>query len=165
MIQVTGQRELAAVVLALKVVDRELAKDIRQATVRTIGPVWKNEVASHARTTQDRAVLVRGAAVRGGNPPVAVAGGSARRMRGGARPNELASPLEFGVKNRQARTRYLTHSRKGKAYPVTRRTQRQLPPRFPGGRVVFPAFKEVAPRATSLWVQLVVRKVYDAFSD
>lgn len=165
MIDVRGARELQAVVLGLKVMDREVAKDIRQATVGTIGPVWRNEVTSRAHTTLDRVVLTGSAAVRGGNPPRAVAGASARRMKGGGRPQDLAMPVEFGVRNRDRYRTYTGRSPKGTPYRVHRRTTKQLPARNASGRVVFPALAEVGPRLVSLWVQLVVRKVYDAIED
>jgi len=163
-ISVQGSRELQAAVLALKVVDRSLAKDIRAATVSVGGPVWKSEVSSRARTHQDQVVLAAGARVAGGNPPTAVAGSSSKRMRGGARPSELAGGVEFGAL-RNVRTTYTGRSPKGTAYQVTRRTKRQFPNRTPSGRVVFPAFKETAPRMTSLWVQLIVAKVYEALEE
>lgn len=164
MLSVEGSRELQAAVLALKVVDRSLAKEIRAATVSTMGPVWKTEVAGRARTLQDRVVLGAGARIAGGNPPVAMAGTSSKRMRGGGRPSQLAGGVEFGA-NRGARTTYTTHSPKGTSYRVTRRTKRQLPARNASGRVVYPAFREVAPRTVSLWVQLIVAKVYDALKE
>jgi hypothetical protein len=164
-IDVRDSRELQAAVLGLKVIDRDLAKDIRRATVDTMSPVWRSRVDVLARTHQDRKVLLAGARIAGGNPPAALAGTSARRLKGGGRPQDLAARLEFGSNSRNAYRAYTGKSPRGKAYPVRRRTQRQLPPRFPRGRVAYPALAEMAPRMVSLWVQLVVRRVYQGLGD
>lgn len=158
---VRGSDELRAVVLALKVVDRSVAKDIRAATVG-MSPTWAGQVSSHARSRRDERILVTGARIAGGNPPAALAGSSSRRMRGGGRPNELAGGQEFGSKSRSVKRSYSTRSPRGTVYTVKRRTQAGLPPSSPAGRVVFPAVADIGPRMVALWVQLVVRKVYDA---
>lgn len=36
------------------------------------------------------------------------------------------------------------------------------PRREPKGRVVYPAFADIAPRMVSLWVQIVVKSYHDA---
>lgn len=158
---VHGADELRAVVLALKVVDRSIAKDIRAATV-AMSPDWTAELAGRARSRRDARILLAGARIAGGNPPAALAGSSTRRLPGGGRPTELASGQEFGSKSRGVKRTYSTRSPKGTAYRVSRRTHANQPPSRPTGRVVYPAVADIGPRMVALWVQLVVRKIYDA---
>jgi hypothetical protein len=90
-----------------------------------------------------------------------VAATSKRKLKGGLVPAEQWQAVEFGA-NRGAETTYSRKSTKGTTHQVTRHTRRQLPPRTPNGRVVHQAAKAIAPRAASLWVQLVVRKFNEA---
>jgi hypothetical protein len=160
-LSVRGSRELKAVSLALKAARGDVRNDINKATRATLGPVWKAEVASRARTSMDRRVLAQGARILAGNPPVLVAASSTRRLKGGLIPAESWAGIEFGASGDDVTT-YTSTSTKGKAYKVTRHTERQLPPRYRKGRVVFPASAEIAARATALWVQLVVRVFNEA---
>lgn len=162
MLRVEGDDRLKAVVLAYKLTDRELRRVINTATRETIGPVWTQTVSRLAVTPQDRRVLATGARVKPGNPPVAVAATSTRRLSGGMTPATDWPLLEFGTADREKRTRYRARSKHGKSYPVTRRTRHQLPRRNASGRVIYGAFREVAPRAAALWVQIVVKAYNDA---
>ncbi|MBX9243413.1 hypothetical protein ICW40_01155 [Actinotalea ferrariae] len=161
MLSVRESRELQAATLALKAADRELRNDINRSTTQTIGPVWKSVVAQHATGQMDARVLAQGARVKAGNPPTAVAATSRRKLRGGLVPVASWHAWEFGA-DRNAVTTYQRRSKTGGTHKVTRHTRRQLPPRIRTGRVIFPAFADVAPRAVSLWVQLIVRKYADA---
>jgi hypothetical protein len=145
----------------LKAARRDVVNDINKATRATLSPVWQAEVASRARTSLDRRVLAQGARILAGNPPVLVAANSKRRLKGGLVPAEAWMAVEFGA-NRGAVTTYDRTSTKGTAHKVTRHTRRQLPPINRKGRVVYQAAKSIAPRAASLWVQLVVRKFNEA---
>lgn len=121
-----------------------------------MGPVWTSLVDRYAAGSLDRRVLTAGARIAAGNPPVATAATSRRRLSGGLMPAEAWPAFEFGA-DRNKRT---TYRRKGAT--VTRRTRRQLPSRNPRGRVVFKAFREIAPRNVSLWVQIIVKTYNDA---
>lgn len=163
MLRVGDHRELQAVVLAMKAMDRGLAKEIRRATVSTMNPVWRGEVQAHARTGMDDRVIAKGARIKGGNPPEAIAASSRRALSGGLVPVEGWPAFEFGTTNRLRRTTYRRRNRKsGGTHTVTRRASRQLPARNAKGRVGYAAFAEVGPRMVALWVQLVVKKVHDA---
>lgn len=162
MISVRNHDELKAASFALKGMQRDLRNEINRATTKTIGPVWKQQVASKARTRTDQAVLVKGARLSGGNPPTLYAANSKRRMRGGLVPVEQWKGWEFGSKSRNNKRKYTSTSPKGKRHQVTRRTSRQMPPHAPKGRVVYPAFAETAPRLAALWTQLVVKKTFEA---
>lgn len=161
MISVRDHDELRAVVLALKAADRDLRSDINRATRETLNPVWRGLVDVNATYRRDQAVLAKGTRIKAGNPPVAVAASSRRKLRGGLVPAEQWHAHEFGA-DREATATYQRRSPKGTVHTVTRHTRRQLPPRYRKGRVVFPAFAEFAPRAVSLWVQLIVRKYNEA---
>lgn len=161
MLAVRGDDRLRAVVLALKAARRDVRNDIAKATRQTMSPVWRDAVAKRARTDIDRKVIAQGARIVAGNPPVAVAAQSRRRLAGGLVPTERWHAVEFGA-NREEVTTYDRRSPRGTVHDVTRHTQRQLPPRYRKGRVAYPALKEVVPRLASLWVQIVVRKFNEA---
>lgn len=157
MLDVRGSDELKAVVLALAGARQPLRNDINRATRQTFNPIWRAELARRARTDLDRSVIVKGARILPGNPPVAVAATSKRALRGGLVPVESWQALEFG-QSRQDTTTYSRTSVKGTTHQVTRHTTRQLPPRYAKGRMGYPALEELAPRLASLWVQLIVKR-------
>ena len=161
MLSVRGSRELRAAVLAVRTARREVRNDIARATRQTMNPVWRDLVASRARTALDRRVLDTGVRVAAGNPPALVAAGSRRRLPGGLTPAEDWQPVEFGA-DPDTVTTYTRRSPSGGTHQVRRHTTRQLPARRPKGRVVYPAVAQIAPRLASLWVQLIVRKFSDA---
>lgn len=161
MISVRDHRELRATVLALKAADRDLRNDINRATTATMGPVWKSLVEANASRPMDARVLAKGARIKPGNPPVAMAAMSRRALSGGFVPTDRWHAFEFGA-DRETTTTYERRSPLGTVHQVTRHTRRQLPPRIRAGRVVYPAFADIVPRLISLWVQLVIRKYADA---
>lgn len=161
MLRVGESRELQAAVLAFKAADRDLRKRINAATRQTMNPVWRAELAERARTPLDRAVIVKGARIAAGNPPVAVAATSTRALRGGLVPAAAWPGVELGAR-RDRTTTYSRRSPSGGTHRVTRHTRRQLPARRAGGRIALPAMQEMGPRLASLWVQLIVRVYRDA---
>lgn len=164
MLSVKGDDRLKATVLLVKAADTVTRRAINQDTVRVIGPVWVQEVNLRAGARPlDQAVLAKGARVKGGNPPTAVAATSTRKLTGGLIPASGYGPVEFGADDRDKFVTYRRTSTKGRSHQVRRRTRHQLPRRVPRGRVVYPAFAEVAPRVVSLWVQTVVRGYWQAF--
>lgn len=148
----------------MKAMDRSLRSDVNRETRSMAGPVWKQEIQSRVRTPMDTRVLAKGAALRAGNPPVLVAATSNRKLRGGLVPGNDWKWFEFGANRNKTKT-YSRRSKNGGKHQVTRHTARQLPAHQKGGRVVFPAVADIAPRIASLWVQTVVRKVYEAFGE
>lgn len=153
--------EIQAAILAMKRVTRELKRDINRSTREVMNPVWKGLVSVNATTHMDTVVLAKGARIKAGNPPVAMAATSKRRLSGGLVPANQWQPFEFGA-IRGSTTTYDRTSPKGTRHEVTRHTARQLPRRVPGGRVVYPALAEIGPRLASLWVQIIVKKVAEA---
>lgn len=161
MLNVDGTRHTQAAVLAFKAADRDLRRRINTATRASLNPVWRRAVAANARTATDRAVIVKGARIAAGNPPVAIAASSTRPLRGGLIPAAQWPAVELGAARNQ-RTTYTRRSPKGRTHTVTRRTRRQLPARDPSGRVALAAFAELGPELVTLWLRVIVRSYYDA---
>lgn len=160
---VTSERKFQAVALALRLMDKDLRKEVNKATRETMGPEWKKLVEQEAFTAGTAAIISPGTRIAAGNPPVAKSAGSMRKLRGGARPADLAHLAEFGAGNPEKFKTYDRRSKNGGSHKVTRRTLRQWGPRVRAGRAVYPAFAELAPRAASLWAQIVVRVTHEAF--
>jgi hypothetical protein len=151
---------LRAAALALKAADKGIRSDINKHTRATLNPIWRQAIAARAnRSRMDQAVFGAGARIAAGNPARAIAASSRRPLRsgdGGFVPNTDARSLEFGTD----RGKRSTYDRKG--HQVTRRTRTGLPARNRKGRVVYPAFADVAPRMVSLWVQIIVRNIHES---
>lgn len=160
MIQVRGDDRLRATALVMRELERPLVNEINRQTRATLNPLWQGLVEVHATSPQDSRILGKGARIKPGNPPVAQAATSRRALKGGLVPNQDYAAFEFGA-NREATRTYTRRSKNGGSHKVTRHTRKQLPPRIRKGRVVMPAFATFAPRAVSLWVQTVVRTVYE----
>jgi hypothetical protein len=156
--------ELKAVVRLLAAVDPELRRQLNRRTRETLGPVWRGAVESRLRTPLDRAVVGAGVRMKAGNPPAALAAQSGRARRGGLVPADDWAGVELGA-NRAKVTTYRRRSPGGTMHTVTRHTARQLPARVKGGRVAFPALREVGPRAASLWAATIVRTVLDKIEE
>ena len=155
-------KTFGAVALALKLIPRDVRNDINRTTRAELNPLWRSIVASHAHTTLDSKVLAKGARVKPGNPTVLVAASSRRPLSGGLIPNESAAAFEFGTGSQNEVVGYQRKNKKSAGtHTVNRHTKRQIP-RKHSGRVVYSAFAEVAPRMASLWVQIVVRRIYEA---
>jgi len=157
-------REFAAVALALRLLPRQIRNDINRETRATLNPVWREIIGQKAATKMDRLVLAKGAKVVPGNPTQLVAASSRKPLSDGLVPDDrnTAAAFEFGSPNRNATETYDRRTRAGTT-SVTRHTERQLPWRKDGGRVVFAAFTEIAPRLASLWVQIIVRNIAETY--
>lgn len=155
-------RELTAVALGLRIVDKSIRADINKQTREALNPLWRETLGIHAGANKmDQLILVKGARVVAGNPTSVIAGASRRALSGGGVPVELARGREFGA---PSRLNFVTTFNRKTAYaPVTRHTKRQVPAAVKRGRVVYPAFAEMAPRMVSLWVQIVARNFHEKF--
>jgi hypothetical protein len=151
---------LKAMVLALKAMDKQTRSDINKET-RKLTPDWSKAVAGKSRSRMDAAVFGKGARVVAGNPARLVAATSRRALPGGGgfTADEHGRALEFGAAQAKESRSY---SRKG-SRSFTRHTNTGLPAPNRKGRVVYPAFADIAPRITSLWVQIVVRNLHETF--
>jgi len=161
MLSARGSRELRAAGLALKLVERDVRNSINRSMRSTMNPVWRGAVAERARTRLDQRVLNTGVRVAPGNPPALIAAGSTRALPGGLVPAATYYAVEFGA-DHDTVTTYQRTSPKGTRHTVTRHTSHQLPERRRQGRVVWPAAAELAPRLAALYVQTIVRGVYEA---
>lgn len=162
-ISVYSSKELQAIILAMKVLDRDTKKQIRQQTKRIIAPEWSKAVAENASTRLESRVLVQTARVRVSDQNVTLTSATiGRKLSGGLLPSTQYHVAEFGADREQKRT-YEATSKKGTRYKVTRRTTRQLRPRKSSGYVVYPAAATIIPRLASLWTQTVVRGIHEAF--
>jgi len=158
-VSVGDDRSLQAAVLAFKLADRGLQKRINDATRAQLNAPWKSGIAQRASTRLEQRVLVPGARVAAGNPPVFVAATSKRRLRGGLVPDVDGAAVEFGAADTV--TTYQRRKPSGGTSTVTRHTRRQLPRRRKTGPIMQTA-KDMGGRAASLWVQLIVKVYYDA---
>ena len=105
--------ELKAVILATKVMDKELRKSINQATREQGNELFRGLLQMNATTTMDMRMLAKGARVAAGNPPRLIAAASKRKaLSGGMIPDRYGKTAEFGVKDREAVS---TYERKSKA--------------------------------------------------
>lgn len=157
--------ELQAVVLAFKVMDRELRSDVNKATRETLNPMWRGLLAANAATPMQQQLLAKGARVAAGNPPRLLAATSKRPIKRGSTltADRYGRAWEFGSKSQGDYSTYTRRSRNGRSHQVRRRTRAQLPSYVASGRVVFPAVAEAMPRMVSLWTQIAMRKSYEAF--
>jgi len=158
----TSSRTFRAVALALKLIPREVRNDINRTTRAVANPMWREAVNARAVTPTDKKVLAKGARVAPGNPLTFIAASSRRPLSGGLVPDAQARVFEFGTADREKVTEYDRSGRRSQAHKVKRHTRRQLPRYTDKGRVIYQAAADVAPRITSLWVQTIVRRIYEA---
>lgn len=141
----------------------EIRNDLRKYQRSEAGPIWKSEVASGLSATPiSSRVFKTGNTIKAGAVITLKAGGSNKKLSGGATPAELVRPAEFGSSRRDSYTKFNRRSPNGKVHTVTRRSSRQLPNRRRGGYVVYPAAGRSIKRITSLSVQTVTRRIYDS---
>lgn len=163
-ISVLGSRQLRAVILGLKQMDRETRKQIRQQTQRVVVPEWQRAVAEQASTRLEGRVLASTARVSVSDQNVMLkSAGIGRSLQGGRKPADIWHAVEFGA-DRSTTATYQATSRKGRRFTVHQRhTRAQLRPRNRQGYTVFPAAADIIPRIAALWTQTVVRGLHEAF--
>lgn len=150
-------RELRAVALALKLMDKDIKRDISRSIRETLNPIWKGEIAARMVTKMDR-LMFSGARIAPGNPARAMVGTSRRALHpGGLTPAEGVRAYEFGAPSRIPHE--TTYEREG--HQVTRHTKRQIPKATKDGRVAYPAWASTGPRLVSLWVSIIVRIIHE----
>jgi len=163
----TSSQLLRGAVLALKSCGKDIRAQISKDTRTIMNPEWQKAVATHAGGSRfDNVALGKGARVAAGNPARLVAASSKRALRKGENgfvPNVMGRALEFpGNVQHGKKSSYTRRFKGGSAHEVTRRTLTGYPAPKPGGRVVYPAVADVMPRFVSLWVQIIVRNIYEA---
>lgn len=161
-ISVFSSKGLQTLLAALQAVDKDTRKQIRRFTKADASPIWKDEVGPRARTKLEQRVLSATAKVSVSDQNVTLQSGrTGRALSGGARPSEIAAGVEFGALGK--RNTYMSTSRRGRRFPVTRRTTNQFGSRNTNGKVVYPASRASIPRLASLWIQTAMRTLADAF--
>lgn len=159
----TDQARLRAAKQRFRKLPADLRNDLRKYQRSEAGPIWKEEVAAKSGATPiSSRVFKTGNTVKAGAVITLKAGGSNRKLSGGATPAELVRPAEFGTTRRDKYTKFYRTSPNGKRHTVTRRSSRQLPTRRRGGYVVYPAAGRATKRIVSLSVQTVTRRIYDS---
>jgi hypothetical protein len=161
-ISVHGSKELQALTLRLKGLDKKLASQINKATRNVAEPIWQEAVGARVSDRLESRVLANTARVSVSRSNVTLrAGAIGRTLTGGAKPPDLVHAVEFGA-NREGYTTYGRISPgSGQEHSIKRRTRRQFRPRQPKGYVVYPAAEEVIPRMASLWAQTSVRTLHE----
>ena len=161
-ISLFNSKELQAVTLRMKSLDKDISKALRTETKKVVDPVWREAVRGNVTSRLETRVLSDTARAAVSNDNVTLkAGGIGRSMVGGATPSDIWHNVEFGA-NREFEREYPTTSRKGNRFKVNRHTRRQFEDRNQKGRVVYPAAAEVIPRIASLWVSTIVKHLHDA---
>lgn len=143
-------------------VDRGIRAEVSARLRSTLNPEWQRLLPQHLTGLPQEAMLVKGARIAAGNPPQIVAANSRRKVGRDLIPSEAWPAWEYGAGGHDKRT-YRRRNRGGTGtHEVTRDTRAGLPSYRKGGRVIGPAVKAFLPRATSFWVQSVVRAFMDA---
>lgn len=150
-------RELRAVALGLRLVDKDTKKAINASVRSVLNPIWIQAIQARLVTKLDRLTFGSGARIAAGNPSRAMAGTSRRPVGDGMVPVEIARAVEFGAPTRVGHVS--SYSLEG--VPVERHTKRGLPKAVKQGRIVYPAWAELGPRLVSLWVQIIVRTIHE----
>lgn len=157
------QARLRAAKQVFRKMPKEIRNDLRRYQRAEAGPIWKQSVAEKVGATPiSERVFKTGNTVKAGAVITLKAGGSNRKLSGGATPAELVRAAEFGSNRRNSYTKYNRVSPKGKRHTVTRRASRQLPNRRRGGYVVYPAAGRATKRIVSLSVQTITKRIYDS---
>jgi hypothetical protein len=144
---VGDDRALQAAVLAFRLADKGLRKEINDATRTTFNTPWRTGIEQRVTTPLERRVLLTGARIATSGDPTFVAASSKRALRGGLVPDTGWAGVELGAdQNRKVGKRHTTH---------------QLPARRKRGPV-FNTLADMTHRAPRLWAQLIVKTYVDA---
>lgn len=162
-ISVLNSSKLQATLLALRGFDRNMQGQVRRATKEIGQPEWQAAVRSEASTRLEQRGLADTARVAVSNQNVTLKSAAVGRplSRGGARPSEVSSAVEFGAA--ENRVTYMAMSKRGKRFRVTRNTHAQFKPVNRKGYAVYPAAAGIIPRFAALWTQTVVRTFYETW--
>lgn len=160
-ISIIASRPLRDVARAWAQLPRENRTQIRTQTKNIMTPEWRKAVDAEAASDLERRVIATTARVAVSDRNITLrAGGSRRALSGGLIPAEQNRAVEFGGGRDRQRT-YSNRSRRGKRYPVTRHTQRQLPPFRRQGYVFYAAVAKITPRIAALWAQTWARGIHE----
>jgi hypothetical protein len=161
-ISVNDSEVLRETIAYLKLANKRIQKVVRDQSRMVIGKVFEEEMAAQAPSRFEYAGLVATGRVKVTEQNVTVASGAVRgSFRNGLDMRQSAKSMEFGSNGKRTKT-YTRRSRNGGTHQVTRRTMTQFGPPVRSGRVFYPAVRDLAPRALSLWTQTVLRLYHAA---
>lgn len=153
--------ELLATIYALRSVDKDIQKQVREQTKRVAGPEWRKALAERANTRLEHRVLVDTTVISVSNQNVRVRSASkGRALSRGLNPKTDYAPVEFGANPK--RQTYTRKSKRGGTHKVTRTVGTGFKRPNRKGYVFYPAAREMIPRLASLWVQTTVRTIAEA---
>jgi hypothetical protein len=158
MLDVQESRELQAVLLTLRDLDKTVRSNINKETRSRVNTVWQQAVASRAHTSLERAVIGNGVRVAVGQRNVTLrAAGSNRALRpqkNGLVPSIDWPAVELGM--HRGKVRYRSRSPKGTPYVLTRTIGTAFKGRRSRGYVAFPAGAETGVEIVTMWVHTIV---------
>lgn len=153
-----SSKQLQAVILATKQLDREVRKQIRQHTREVVRPEWQRAVTERADTRLAHRVLASTARAQVSDQNVQLQSARVgRALSGGLKPSIHFGAVEFGAKRSEYRP---IQTKRGTS---KRRTRSQFRPVKRNGYVVYPAAANIIPRIASLWAQTAARTIHEAF--
>lgn len=166
MISVKDDRQLQAVILAMKVLPRELRPEIYKRTRENILPDWNesiNEKLSAAPNTKFNFALLKGRRVSVGTQGVGVHAATSRKKlskKSTLSPTTAYHLAELGANPRKAEV----HGRRGTTrYRYTRMVNTGMSKRVSYGRFAYRTASEIVTKSVNLWVKTVVDVMYEAF--
>jgi hypothetical protein len=166
MLRVEGSRELQAVILALKLLDKTLRPELYKRTREKILPEWRDTIMDNLSRdgfpVLESRLILKNTKVSVGTQGISLGAATSVRkaVSGGLKPSQDYYLAEFGadprvaeIKGRRGTTTYYYKRMINTGFK--RRTQR--------GRYAYKAGAEIAARAVALWVESVVQIVYESF--
>lgn len=156
-----GPRALRAAVLAMKAADKDLRRTINNDMRTTFNPIWQKEIAqSQGGFSPADSMVLKGARIAAGNPPILIAANSKRTWGRALIPTRHWHLVEYGMRPKPVE--YKRRSKNGGTHTVTRKIGTGWPERTKAGRILGPATRTILPRITSYWIQSVKRAYIDA---
>ncbi|MGN6272489.1 MAG: hypothetical protein ACTHMQ_05295 [Protaetiibacter sp.] len=155
-ISVLVSKDLQKLLGAIKTLEPETRKQIRRVTKSEALPIWKSEVESRSVTPLQLKVLVKTAKVSVSDNNIKLQSARTGKLRSGTPTWIVARPAEFGA---DPNRKVLQRSRRSKWYK--RRLGHSFSYHREKGYVVYPAARDVIPRAASLWIQTTIRTAHE----
>ena len=166
MISVKGSKELQAVILAMKVVDKELRPEMYQRARDKILPDWQTTLQERINGFKyealHSALLMKNTRVGIGTQGVNVsAATSTRPIRKGSTLTPAGNfyLAEFGANTKEVE---VSGRRGNTQYKYRRKVNTGMLSRTRKGRFAYKTSKEIVSRSVALWVQTIVQTVNDA---
>lgn len=162
-ISVYSSKQLQAVIISTRNMDKEIRAQIRQHTRQMIRPEWERAMREHASTRLEHRVLAQTARVLVSDQNVTLrAAHIGKSLSGGLKASEHWHAVEMGSSREHTRS-YQSH-RGGTEFQIkNRHTTQQLRPRNKKGYVFFPAASNIIPRLAALWAQTAARTIHESF--